>query len=68
MAICPNEEGQCAVIQPNTIYVPFYGAGFPYGCAGEETNDAMATAFGLPSNTDIFAENWQQENCSPDLK
>ena len=48
-AICPNEEGQCAVIQPNAIYVPFYGAGFPYGCAGEETNDAMVIAFGLPS-------------------
>ena len=48
-AICPNEEGECAVIQPNTIYVPIYGAGFPYGCAGEETNDAMVIAFGLPS-------------------
>ena len=49
-AICPNEEGECAVIQANNaIWVPFYGAGFPYGCAGEETNDAMVIAFGLPS-------------------
>jgi hypothetical protein len=39
------------------------GAGFDPDCMPHEVVDMMVAAFGLPAGTDVFVENWEQEDC-----